>query len=256
LYFSIQFLSSKQHFMKILLPAGIAVLLFTACGGKSEEKEYVSPTAATVPVTDTAAQQKEPAAIDQLLGKNITKAQPAPANEINMPQPVPAATAAQPVQAAMPATTAAGMNPPHGQPGHRCEIAVGAPLSTAPAAQPAVQPGAQPITVKQVQPTMVPAPAAPTAKGMNPPHGQPGHRCDIAVGAPLNSKPAAPAPQAIPAAQSQPVVQATPATAQQPAPAAPTAPGMNPPHGQPGHRCDIGVGAPLNSAPAKKDSLK
>ena len=27
------------------------------------------------------------------------------------------------------------------------------------------------------------------ASGMNPPHGQPGHRCDIAVGAPLNSKP-------------------------------------------------------------------
>ena len=26
-----------------------------------------------------------------------------------------------------------------------------------------------------------------------------------------------------------------------------TAPGMNPPHGQPNHRCDIPVGAPLNS---------
>jgi hypothetical protein len=25
---------------------------------------------------------------------------------------------------------------------------------------------------------------------MNPPHGQPGHRCDIPVGQPLNSKPA------------------------------------------------------------------
>ena len=25
------------------------------------------------------------------------------------------------------------------------------------------------------------------AEGMNPPHGQPGHRCDIPVGAPLNS---------------------------------------------------------------------
>ncbi|MFT5254085.1 MAG: hypothetical protein ACI87N_003148 [Flavobacteriales bacterium] len=27
-----------------------------------------------------------------------------------------------------------------------------------------------------------------TAKGMNPPHGEKNHRCDIAVGAPLNSK--------------------------------------------------------------------
>jgi hypothetical protein len=28
----------------------------------------------------------------------------------------------------------------------------------------------------------------PTAEGMNPPHGQQNHRCDIAVGAPLDSK--------------------------------------------------------------------
>ena len=27
--------------------------------------------------------------------------------------------------------------------------------------------------------------ATPTPEGMNPPHGQPKHRCDIAVGAPL-----------------------------------------------------------------------
>ena len=88
----------------------------------------------------------------------------------------------------------------------------------------------------------------PTAPGMNPPHGQPGHRCDIAVGAPLNSKP-----------NPQPVVTKQPVqtvTTQQPAVLTPTAPGMNPPHGQPGHRCDIAVGAPLNSAPPKKDSSK
>ena len=30
-----------------------------------------------------------------------------------------------------------------------------------------------------------------------------------------------------------------------------TAPGMNPPHGQPNHRCDIPVGAPLNSPAVK-----
>ena len=83
---------------------------------------------------------------------------------------------------------------------------------------------------------------------LNPPHGQPGHRCDIAVGAPLNSKPA-------PNGAAQPTV----VTTQQPAqnntvvtqmPAQKTAPGMNPPHGEPGHRCDIAVGAPLNSKPA------
>ncbi len=76
-----------------------------------------------------------------------------------------------------------------------------------------------------------------TAPGMNPPHGQPNHRCDIAVGAPLSSPPG--------------TVQALPNSPQQNIPAqtanTTTAPGMNPPHGQPNHRCDIAVGAPLNS---------
>lgn len=40
----------------------------------------------------------------------------------------------------------------------------------------------------QQQNTAVNTNVAPTKPGMNPPHGQPGHRCDIAVGAPLNSK--------------------------------------------------------------------
>lgn len=75
---------------------------------------------------------------------------------------------------------------------------------------------------------------------MNPAHGQPGHRCDIAVGAPLNSAPAKPA-----------TTTTTQTVTPAPATATKTAPGMNPPHGQPGHRCDIAVGAPLNSAPAK-----
>lgn len=99
-----------------------------------------------------------------------------------------------------------------------------------------------------------------TAPGMNPPHGQPGHRCDIPVGQPLNSKPAQPqantAPQQANANASN-VIQIDPnavspgkimidANGKQ----VKTAPGMNPPHGQPGHRCDIPVGQPLNSKPA------
>ncbi len=101
------------------------------------------------------------------------------------------------------------------------------------------------------------APAGKAAAGMNPAHGQPGHRCDIAVGAPLN-QPAAPKGAASPV---QPAVSATPSISPSatPAitpvkssanqPAAKTAPGMNPAHGQPGHRCDIAVGAPLDSKP-------
>lgn len=99
------------------------------------------------------------------------------------------------------AATAPGMNPPHGQPGHRCDISVGAPLNSKPAPA-TTQPTTVSTTPQQPQVTMkeVPTPTK-TLPGMNPPHGEPNHRCDIAVGAPLNSKPAAPA-----------VVNTTPAT--------------------------------------------
>lgn len=81
---------------------------------------------------------------------------------------------------------------------------------------------------------------------LNPAHGQPGHRCDIAVGAPLNSPPGSSVskPQVV-TTQQQPTQTVTTNASQQ------TAPGMNPPHGQPGHRCDIAVGAPLNSKPVQ-----
>ncbi len=103
-------------------------------------------------------------------------------------QPNVVTTTQQPLQA-----TAAGMNPPHGQPGHRCEISVGAPLNSKPAANEAAQP--QVVTTQQPanNVTVTPQPAQKTAPGMNPPHGEPGHRCDISVGEPLNSKPAPPA---------------------------------------------------------------
>jgi len=64
---------------------------------------------------------------------------------------------------------------------------------------------------------------------LNPAHGQPGHRCDIAVGAPLNSVPV----QSTTNAQSGTPLKNSEGVA------------LNPPHGQPGHRCDIKVGDPL-----------
>jgi hypothetical protein len=102
--------------------------------------------------------------------------------------------------AASPVATAPGMNPPHGQPGHRCEIAVGAPLNSAAKPAPAASTN-KPVTISSA--TTTPgtvttngatvttvnnnAPATPvvTAPGMNPPHGQEGHVCSVAVGAPL-----------------------------------------------------------------------
>ncbi|WP_192822153.1 hypothetical protein [Rufibacter sp. LB8] len=83
----------------------------------------------------------------------------------------------------------AALNPPHGQPGHRCDIQVGAPLNGSPAQTPAASAGTvvspTPTPVPVAAPTPVPAMPTATAPGMNPPHGQPGHDCSIAVGAPL-----------------------------------------------------------------------
>lgn len=150
-----------------------------------------------------------------------------------------------------------GLNPAHGLPGHRCDIAVGAPLNSAAPQQGQVattQTG-QTIQVNPNQKNVVTSTTAPVkvAKGMNPPHGQPGHRCDIAVGAPLNS-PVAKAVAASPA-QSGSTTQnftVSPPPANNAVPALlstettqAVAEGMNPAHGQPGHRCDIAVGAPL-----------
>jgi len=92
------------------------------------------------------------------------------------------------------------------------------------------------------------------AQGMNPPHGEPGHRCDIPVGAPLNSEPTQPAMNASPASSGGQGFLGGDAQATSSQPAGgqsqfTTAPGMqgkpNPAHGQPGHRCDIQVGDPL-----------
>lgn len=154
-----------------ILPVLAIALVFTAC--KSDESGYL-PTSAKAP--DAASAQT----IDTTKGLNLnmpsqisTAVTPVSTN----PAPATITTVTQPATTA----TAKGMNPPHGQPGHRCDIAVGAPLNS-PAQSTAVQ---QPGAVKTTVTPSTPA----TPAGMNPPHGQPGHRCDIAVGAPLNSKP-------------------------------------------------------------------
>lgn len=85
-----------------------------------------------------------------------------------------------------------------------------------------------------------------TSATLNPAHGQPGHRCDIKVGQPLNSSPQTPAAKGLTASPflSSPVSsQARPFVV----PGLNPVTGLNPPHGRPGHRCDIKVGAPLNS---------
>lgn len=88
-----------------------------------------------------------------------------------------------------------------------------------------------------------------TPPGMNPPHGQPKHRCDIPVGAPLNSPVAKTTTTPKTTVVSTPTVTSTtnsvPTLLATTPETPPTPEGMNPPHGQPKHRCDIAVGAPL-----------
>lgn len=150
-----------------------------------------------------------------------------------------------------------GLNPAHGLPGHRCDIAVGAPLNSAPSTTTVTQTPVQNGQVKASQPQVVTTTvAAPVkvGKGMNPSHGQPGHRCDIPVGAPLNSpvaKTASTTTAATPEGSVSQGFSVTPQTNNQVPALLSTnsenkvAEGMNPAHGQPGHRCDIAVGAPL-----------
>lgn len=120
-------------------------------------------------------------------------------------------------------------NPAHGKPGHRCDLPEGAPLYNAKSNTTFIQqPGnfsgvlenninTQPSALEQnttqsLNPTL------------NPDHGLPGHRCDLAVGSPLNAENAPPSTS----------VETTTTT-----PSAKTPNGSNPPHGQPGHQCVV-----------------
>jgi hypothetical protein len=146
----------------------------------------------------------------------------------------------------------AGVNPAHGQPNHRCDIAVGAPLNSQANGKTATSQTSQ-MQMPQVQTiTQTAASKTVTPKGMNPPHGEKNHRCDIPVGAPLNSKPttaatttAKPVPASGEISQNITVQPPVPALLSTSSANTVTPEGMNPPHGQAGHRCDVAVGAPL-----------
>lgn len=218
-------------------------LVITSCGSSDTETQATPPVS-----TETSTQ---------------------PATTTTTPTTTTPGTVTAPTVATTPGTIAtpaatgsSALNPEHGKPGHRCDIAVGAPLNGKPIQATIQQPTSPTVTTT---PTTVTAPtvtqkgtlnvnsnSTKTAAGINPAHGQPGHRCDIAVGAALDSKP-------IQSTIQQPTSSNTPSV---PSPALPYTPvnnssstavakGMNPAHGQPGHRCDISVGAPLDSKPTQ-----
>lgn len=140
----------------------VSTLLFTSC--KKEVEAQTATSTTIVPFTEVGRQLKN---------------ENAPLTQQQNSTPTPTAAAK-------------GLNPAHGQPGHRCDIPVGSPLSTpvstnnqTTAKQNSSLPVVTTTAVATPAPTPTPAENTPTAEGMNPPHGQTNHRCDIAVGAPL-----------------------------------------------------------------------
>jgi hypothetical protein len=138
-----------------------------------------------------------------------------------------------------------------------------------PAQQPATPASAEPAQAAVDEAALPASTEQDTAEVMlNPPHGQPFHRCDIPVGAPLNSTATSNIPQTT---NNQIQLAAPQASASAPSvennPTAPTIenamrispsqtqnttsantgtkPRLNPAHGQPYHRCDIPVGSVL-----------
>ncbi len=178
---------------KIIYSLAVASLLLVSCKKDAATEETVAETttdttAVAVDATATTTPAITPVAPNAMgtnpntimnQGSNSTIQQ---TTNVQMPQPV---------------KVAAGMNPSHGQPGHRCDIAVGAPLNSPVGKAAVTQQPSQPAVINSQQfntdgkstitttPSPTNAPPVVTAAGMNPPHGQDGHRCDVAVGAPL-----------------------------------------------------------------------
>lgn len=165
------------NIIKIAVPALMLALTAASCKEEANAADKIrdGAVAASANTPEEDEQAKQVAAANQAAAPGVTTTNGQQViQEFNVPAPAP---------------TAPGMNPPHGQPGHRCDIAVGAPLSSAPA-----KPKTTPQASAQIQPAEFAPPAVKdaaatasveTPPGMNPPHGQPGHICSVAVGAPL-----------------------------------------------------------------------
>jgi hypothetical protein len=158
----------------------IIPLALTSCKNEAETKESTIPKV-VVPFTQVAIPQQN---------QTVATPQPNQNQSIMYQNSGVQYTTTQVQTVAAPVKVAKGMNPSHDQPGHRCDIPVGAPLNSPIATGKTTAPQ----VVSNTSVTVPSATVAPTPKGMNPPHGQPGHRCDISVGAPLNSPVAAAKP--------------------------------------------------------------
>jgi hypothetical protein len=165
----------RKFFQPICFIAAVALL--TSCAGNPPESEETAVQPASNAQTtigpDSSATPAglTPSTVTVNPGATTTQ------QTTTTQQPAPTqGKAVVPVQQSTSKATA-GLNPAHGQPGHRCDIEVGAPLNSAPKTQ----------QVQTAPPSAVPTTPAPTngSVKLNPAHGQPGHDCAIPVGQPL-----------------------------------------------------------------------
>ena len=168
---------------RFIFAASIVSIVFASCGSEttttdSTETNTSTDSSLVSPAPDTTNNSLPPVVLDTAKTSSTITLPPA---SLPVASSKPAATAPATTQ---PATTGA-LNPEHGKPGHRCDIAVGAPLNSAAGASTAVTPtvNATPVTAA---PASTPAPTGPKPK-LNPAHGQPYHDCAIEVGKPLKS---------------------------------------------------------------------
>jgi len=159
--------------------AFISISTFISCAG-NDSKDYIDKSLVT-PASENKTTQPP---VSTGTATTVIPGTTTPVNITPQTNAVNINPQTSTVQPVAPVTASGKLNPAHGEPGHRCDISVGAPLNSAPA-QPTVTNTTQtPVKINTQPATQT------VAAGMNPAHGQPGHRCDIAVGAPLNSPPA------------------------------------------------------------------
>jgi hypothetical protein len=216
---------------KLLYSACFAAIVITSCGENKQDQATNGTSNQEYALPSTLSQQQQTNSQQTSTNDKIDM-QPVTSNELTI----------------NPTNANVKVNPPHGQPGHRCDIAVGAPLDGS------VQPttNTQPVTISTQPTTNNVQPTTKSSGKLNPAHGEPGHRCDIAVGAPLDGSQSTTnniqtTTQPITLSNTKDNGSKTATTGNSK---------LNPPHGQPGHRCDIAVGAPLDGSTATKANVQ
>ncbi len=151
---------------KIFLFTAVAAIGFASCDSGTDASYQQTDSVNFTPAPDTATTVPT-LSTDSI--KPTSNIQQTP-NVLPVPTNLP-----------KPQLSNVALNPEHGKPGHRCDIAVGAPLNGQPAS------ASTPMPTPTITPTTQSAPQKAGNVRLNPPHGQPGHDCAVQVGQPLKN---------------------------------------------------------------------